>query len=74
MHCNLMFHKHTKLLAVQGTTDIRIACLVLTHKIICIIAGVQEGIVSVETTPDMQLSAAYGVLSSKQQFEGLCKV
>lgn len=71
LHCDLTFHECTKLLAVQGTTDTRIACLMLTHKITCIMARVQESIVFVEMTPDMHLPAASVAPSSKHQFERL---
>lgn len=40
IHYDPMFHKHAKLLAVQGTTDVQIACLVLPDKVTCIIARV----------------------------------
>lgn len=60
-----MFHKHANLLAVQGTTDIRIVCLVLTHKITCIMTRVRESILAVEMTLEMQLPAA-GVAPFKQ--------
>jgi hypothetical protein len=65
MHRNPMFHKYADLLAVQGTTDIRIACLVLRNKITDVIAGVQESIVPIEMTPDMHPTAA-GVTPCKQ--------
>ena len=65
---------HLDLLAVQGTTDIRISCLVLTHKITQIVMRVQESIVSVETILDMHLAAADVAPSSKHQFVRPCQV
>lgn len=65
MHCNLMFHRYANLLSVRGTTDLRIVCPMLSHRIICMIAWARESIVSVEMAPGMHSPAA-GVAPLKQ--------